>query len=141
MGTEEENEATRMAIAEGCVATCAGLPALAAIVCGQNSCEQTVPFVSGANDEFKNACEGTGAGGAQAMGFCARYEAACGDWQSATPCAEWWAAAPVGDDDATTGASQTCYEYHLGVAMMQDDGSEGRTLHCTHAAGAAPCVD
>ena len=52
-------------------------------------------------------------------GFCDFYDDVCGEWTSETSCADWWAGSEVGNYDAdgapqdTTGATQSCYEYHL----------------------------
>ena len=39
---------------------------------------------------------------------------------------------------------QACYDYHLGVAASDTDADPANgtySVHCEHAAGAAPCVD
>jgi hypothetical protein len=72
-------------------------------------------------------------GGAPA-GYCERYEAACGAWSGDVDCETWWASAPAGGPDDTFGASQGCYEYHLGAAVADPD------AHCVHARGEEVCV-
>jgi hypothetical protein len=71
-----------------------------------------------------------------AVAFCESYAMTCGEWTAGTPCPEWYDAAPAGEAGATEGASQACYDYHLGVASMMDP-----DVHGPHAAGAAPCAD
>ena len=70
----------------------------------------------------------------RAVSFCASYTATCGDWADDTPCEEWFDAAEPGTEGDDSGATQACYEYHLGVAMSMEP-----EVHCPHAAGAAPC--
>ena len=72
--------------------------------------------------------------------FCESWTATCGDWMMEPGCEDWWAAAAPGTEGDTTGASQGCYWYHLGVAQAQET-EEDTMMHCMHAAGDAPCVD
>lgn len=72
--------------------------------------------------------------------FCDLYEETCGDWPGDNPCGDWWAAAPEGSEDDTAGATKGCYSYHLEVAATMTE-QEDIDLHCSHAAGAAPCED
>lgn len=83
------------------------------------------------------------AGGAAPCGvdatstFCAAYSTICPS-STAFPngtCATKFAALPVGVTGATSGATQACYEYHLGAAL------DNSATHCPHAGGAAPCTD
>ncbi|MGC6417066.1 MAG: hypothetical protein ACON3Z_08100 [Bradymonadia bacterium] len=193
---EAGDDEARQAVYDGCLAGCANLAALATITCGHMACDETIPFISNANGDFKSACEGGGeggaggagaeggaggagaeggaggagaeggaggagaeggaggagaeggAGGAEPASFCADYAATCGDWPVAdVSCADWWAAAAPGDEGAMSGASQACYTYHLGVAAMQEEGSDMRAAHCAHSIGQAdtdgnaPCTD
>ena len=72
--------------------------------------------------------------------FCERYATACGEWPvEDTTCADWWAAAAPGEEGAMSGASQACYDYHLGVA----EGLEGdeQAAHCAHALGLEDAED
>ena len=54
-------------------------------------------------------------------------------------CVDWWAAAAAGTEGDTSGATQACYSYHLSVAQSSE--GDDVELHCSHAAGAAPCTD
>jgi len=74
-----------------------------------------------------------------AEAFCAQFETTCGAWMGATPCVEWFNAAPAMGTTEGAGANQACYSYHLGVAAA-NNGAEAAT-HCPHAAGGAPCVN
>jgi uncharacterized surface protein with fasciclin (FAS1) repeats len=71
--------------------------------------------------------------------FCESWTATCGDWMMDTSCEDWWAAAAPGTEGDSTGATQSCYEYHLEVAQAQET-EEDTMMHCMHAAGDAPCV-
>ena len=71
--------------------------------------------------------------------FCESWTATCGEWMNETSCEDWWAAAFPGNEGDTTGATQACYWYHLGVAEAQET-DEDTMMHCMHAAGEAPCV-
>ena len=75
--------------------------------------------------------------------FCLNYDATCGEWAGETSCVEWYNAAAEGEEGATSGASQACYEYHLEVAQSVDSGVDptGTQLHCLHAAGGYPCQE
>ena len=72
--------------------------------------------------------------------FCESWTATCGEWMMDTSCEDWWAPAAPGVEGDSTGASHACYEYHLGVAQVQET-EEDTIMHCMHAAGDAPCVD
>ena len=74
------------------------------------------------------------------LAFCEQYVATCGDWTGATACADWWTTAAPGTDTDTSGATQACYSYHLGVAGASCT-ADDVTLHCGHAAGGDPCTD
>jgi hypothetical protein len=95
------------------------------------------------------ACGDSGGGGGDATTdttpptkpFCESYAASCPEKLAIDNCADWWTAAAAGTDGDTAGATQACYSYHLGVAAGFDKGSDDNVLHCSHAAGAAPCVD
>ncbi|MEE2644355.1 MAG: hypothetical protein VYD19_05430, partial [Myxococcota bacterium] len=70
----------------------------------------------------------------------------CGEWPIAeTTCADWWAEAAPGEEGASSGATQACYDYHQAVAAMME--GDDRLAHCAHsigqedAAGNAPCTD
>jgi hypothetical protein len=80
--------------------------------------------------------------------FCETYAATCdgvmtcganGDEDCMlADCATWWAAAAEGTDADTAGATQGCYNYHLGVATADEASA---AIHCPHAKGDAICVD
>ena len=72
--------------------------------------------------------------------FCETWVATCGEWTADTSCADWWTAAAAGTDGDTSGATQACYMYHLGVAQGMET-EEDVALHCGHAMGDEPCVD
>ena len=78
--------------------------------------------------------------------FCDVYASVCGDWTGETPCADWWAAAALGELGDASGATQGCYLYHLDVASLQTN-ANAVAMHCAHAAGQAdsdgnaPCTD
>jgi len=73
--------------------------------------------------------------------FCDDYMATCGDWPVAeTTCADWWAAAEMGTEGDTTGATQACYTYHLGVAASMTEQAD-IDMHCAHALGMADMND
>jgi uncharacterized surface protein with fasciclin (FAS1) repeats len=73
--------------------------------------------------------------------FCDSYMATCGDWPVAeTSCADWWAAAEVGTEGDSTGATQACYSYHLNVAADMTEQAD-IDMHCAHALGMADMND
>ena len=81
--------------------------------------------------------------------FCADYVAVCTEFPESdvgSDCETWWGAAAAGADGDSSGATQACYDYHLGVASTQTE-QDMIDAHCAHAAGladasgAAPCVD
>ncbi|MGB0591085.1 MAG: fasciclin domain-containing protein, partial [Myxococcota bacterium] len=73
--------------------------------------------------------------------FCDDYVATCGEWPVAeTSCADWWAAAEMGTEGDTTGATQACYTYHLGVAASMTEQAD-IDMHCAHALGMADMND
>ena len=79
-----------------------------------------------------------------AEAFCSLYTDTCGAWGDATSCVDWYNAADAGTAGDTEGATQACYDYHLGVAASDTDADPANgiySVHCEHAAGAAPCVD
>ncbi len=47
-------------IYEGCLETCAAMPALVVVVNGQSSCDATVNFMSAIHPEFGDACHRVG---------------------------------------------------------------------------------
>jgi hypothetical protein len=69
--------------------------------------------------------------------FCESYAESCD--AAIADCGTWWTAAAAGTDGDTSGATQACYSYHLGVAATFDKGTDDNVLHCSHAAGAVPC--
>ena len=71
-----------------------------------------------------------------AEAFCSLFDDTCGAWDAGTDCVTWYDGAAAGTEGDTSGATQACYDYHLGVAV-----SSGDMTHCDHAAGAAPCED
>ena len=74
--------------------------------------------------------------------FCESYVATCGDWTAATACVDWYSAADAGTAGDSSGATQACYDYHLNVATTDADADPANgvySMHCEHAAGAAPC--
>lgn len=71
------------------------------------------------------------------VSFCDKYAEVCGDWPvESVTCADWWAAADEGTEGDTTGATQACYAYHLGVAESLGPDA-GAADHCAHALGQA----
>lgn len=68
--------------------------------------------------------------------FCELYSATCGDWSANTVCEDWYNAAEEGTQGDTTGATQSCYEYHLAAAANAED-QAGIDMHCAHARGEA----
>ncbi len=79
-----------------------------------------------------------------AEAFCELYGDTCGEWDGAASCVDWYNAADAGTEGDTSGASQACYDYHLGAAAGDTDADPANgvySMHCDHAAGAAPCVD
>lgn len=63
------------------------------------------------------------------------YEMTCGEVDA--DLAAWYNGADVGTPDDTMGATQGCYDYHLGVAMdtdslAADDVAAHEALHCGH---------
>jgi hypothetical protein len=79
-----------------------------------------------------------------AEAFCSLFSDTCGEWDDAMGCEEWYNAAETGTEGDSTGASQSCYDYHLSVAVTdtEADPSNGVfSMHCDHASGAAPCVE
>jgi hypothetical protein len=122
----------RQALVDGCMEICEPTPAIAGVYAMYETCEEKIEFASGAREGFSALC----AGGADA--FCQYYSETCGDWTAETACIDWYNAAAPGEADATDGASQACYEYHLGAATMSEDDA---AIHCPHARGEAVCVD
>jgi hypothetical protein len=119
-----------MALFDGCMEVCEPSPAIAGVYAMFPTCEEKLEFAANAREGFAALC----AGGAES--FCVRYAETCGEWMGDTACIDWYNAAPAGEAGATEGASQACYDYHLGVASVMEP-----EVHCPHAAGAAPCVD
>jgi hypothetical protein len=82
----------------------------------------------------------------EAESFCTTYTDTCGTWTADTACEEWYNTATVGAEGDTSGASQTCYEYHLDVATQQTEQAM-IDMHCAHSIGMAdvdgnaPCTD
>ena len=68
--------------------------------------------------------------------FCELYSTTCGDWSATTACEDWYNAAEAGADGDTSGATQSCYEYHLAAAANAED-QAGVDMHCAHARGEA----
>ena len=128
-------EESRMALYDGCMAVCGPSPMIASVYANFTTCEEKLVFAGNAKPGFNQTC----AGGAES--FCYRYEATCGDWSGDVSCSDWYNNAATGMAGDMSGASQACYEYHLGVAMSFDPDTEDRATHCPHAAGAAPCAD
>ena len=90
-------------------------------------------FAANARAGFAELC----AGGADA--FCWRYTETCGDWDGDTSCVDWYNAAAPGTEGDMAGATQACYEYHLGAAEVND--AADAAIHCPHARGVEVCVD
>ena len=72
--------------------------------------------------------------------FCSLYSETCDEWSSDVTCENWWMESSVGTYDSTgspldsTGATQSCYEYHLNVATTMTTQSD-IDMHCAHAIG------
>lgn len=78
-----------------------------------------------------------------AEAFCELYGETCGEWDGVS-CVEWYNGSAPGTEGDTSGASQACYDYHLGVAAGDTEADPANgvySMHCAHAAGAAPCAD
>jgi hypothetical protein len=76
--------------------------------------------------------------------FCSLFTDTCGDWEGGVSCEVWYNAADMGNPADTSGASQACYDYHLGVAAADtsaDPANGSYSVHCEHAAGVSVCVD
>jgi hypothetical protein len=77
---------------------------------------------------------GSGGASAAAKAFCADYQTTCtfgstGHYASMDDCLTKY--------DSYSAARQSCVETHLGYA--KNDQPSAQSVHCTHAAGAAPC--
>ena len=78
--------------------------------------------------------------------FCSLFTETCGTWSLDTVCEDWYNGAPTGTEGDSSGATQSCYDYHLDVASQQTEQSMIDS-HCAHAIGIAdadgnaPCVD
>ena len=82
------------------------------------------------------------------VAFCDTYAATCGEVMTCGAnadescalgdCATWWDAAAEGTAADTSGATQGCYAYHLGVAGTDAASAD---VHCPHAKGEALCVE
>jgi hypothetical protein len=70
--------------------------------------------------------------------FCELYTATCGDFPTdfGSDCETWYSGADAGTENDATGASQACYDYHLGVATQQSDQAM-IDAHCAHSLGLA----
>ena len=124
------DEADFESLKSGCMETCT--PALAGVFDSKETCEEKIDFVSGVRMDFPALCAST------TGGFCETLEATCGPWENTeVTCADWFNAAPAGEEGATEGASQACYEYHLGAAISTMEPE----VHCPHARGEMICVD
>ena len=85
---------------------------------------------SGGSGGASGGAAGAG-GGSSSAAFCAAYETKCtfgptGHYADLADCVDKY-------DNTFDAARQGCVEQHLGFASGPTD------LHCTHAAGAAPC--
>jgi len=77
-----------------------------------------------------------------AEAFCSLFTDTCGSWEGEATCEDWYNAADSGTEGDAEGASQACYDYHLDVAVSDADADPSNgvySMHCDHAAGAAPC--
>ncbi len=63
------NSEARDGVYQGCLESCAEIPAQAILVCNQSTCEETLNFVRGANEEFDAACSGEGGGASPELNF------------------------------------------------------------------------
>jgi hypothetical protein len=90
-------------------------------------------------------CVDAAAPSAEATAFCDTYTTVCGDWAGDTSCTDWFDAAPAGEEGATMGATQACYNYHLAAAGAGETPEEmmtNATTHCPHLIGeSAMCID
>ena len=121
------------------------------------------PLTGEGEGEEPVAGEGEGEGDgpdlpSAAVAFCDTYLVTCEGvdnlghvlpaWVEDGTCEAWYDAAPPSPaTPASNGATQGCYEYHLGAAQADGDrGADGaptasQTTHCPHAGGAPPCAD
>lgn len=75
-----------------------------------------------------------------AYNFCKSYSTSCAlsaQFESMGECITWYNNASTGIAGETSGASQACYDYHLGVAAGSGNPA---SIHCMHAKGGTPCT-
>lgn len=87
----------------------------------------------GGDDDDGGAADAAGGGDAEA--FCTQYGDVCSF--GGTGFADMAACVTAFDGWAAT--RQACVVEHVGLADAAEDGSADETMHCGHAAGAAPC--
>ena len=123
-------------LVEGCLEICT--PALATLFDALDQCEDKLKFVGGVERGFQNFCDSS------TDGFCETYLATCEMWPNeAISCEMLYQNAIPEGVDPISGAHQTCYEYHLGAAMVARRQGDLNSVqeNCLIASGFAPCVD
>jgi hypothetical protein len=138
---ESDAEDLRLACLDACVS-----PAIATAFDMQETCEDKINFADGVQmGTLRPLCDST------TNRYCEVSALVCGEWPAETGCVDWYTAAAPGEADATEGASQECYKYHLNVAADLASAEEPDVAmvaaHCAHsmgmadADGNAPCTD
>lgn len=75
--------------------------------------------------------------GTAASNFCDQFNTTCTSLPSIENCIGWYSGQPVGVAGQKSGGTQSCYDYHLAVAVGTGDSA---SVHCFHATGRIdPC--